>query len=102
MNFLFGTQFMTAAGRCTKGIYLSLMKYVDPHSRKTKNILILDTEGIQSMEGRDPLFDRRIVYFIMCVSHVVLMCNKAEMNADMSEVVKLVADALGSTKEDKI
>jgi len=40
------------------------------------------------------MFDKRIVYFIMCVSHVVLICNKGEMNAQMSEVVKLVADAI--------
>jgi len=94
MNFLFGTQFLTSAGRCTKGVYMSLMKYSEPGSSKTKNILLLDTEGIQSAEGRDPLFDRRIVYFIMGISHVVLICNKSEINRSMADVIKLVADAV--------
>mmetsp|Transcript_19055 Transcript_19055/g.29235 ORF Transcript_19055/g.29235 Transcript_19055/m.29235 type:complete len:115 (-) Transcript_19055:4123-4467(-) len=101
MNFLFGTQFVTSAGRCTKGVYLSLMKYIDKGG-KTKNILLLDTEGIQSAEARDPQFDRRIIYFIMGVSHVVLMCNKGEMNAQMGEVIKLVSDAIHDTKSDMI
>ena len=102
MNFLFGTQFVTAAGRCTKGIYCSLMKYECPYTHKVKNILILDTEGIQSAEARDTNFDKRIVFFIVCVSHVVLMCNKGEMNSTMSEVVKLVADAVINTKAEII
>jgi len=34
------------------------------------------------------------------VSHVVLMCNKGEMNAQMSEIVKLAADAIVNTKEE--
>ena len=59
--------------------------------------MILDTEGIQSSEARDTTFDRRIVYYAICVSHVVLMCNKGEMNAPMSETIKLVADAIANT-----
>ena len=66
---------------------------------KYKKILILDTEGIQSAEARDPKFDKRIVYYILCVSHVILMCNKGEMNAQMSEIIKLVADAIVNTQE---
>jgi len=62
-----------------------------------KRILILDTEGIQSSEARDTTFDKRIVYYAICVSHVVLMCNKGEMNAPMSETIKLVADAIVNT-----
>jgi len=80
MNFLFGCQFLTSAGRCTKGIYCSVIKYKNKRSGKMQNILILDTEGIQSAEARDFYFDRRVVYFIMCISHVVLICNKQEMN----------------------
>ena len=76
MNFLFGCQFLASAGRCTKGIYSSVIRYRNQESGKLQNILIVDTEGIQSAEGRDSYFDRRIVYFIICISHVVLICNK--------------------------
>ncbi len=59
--------------------------------------MILDTEGIQSSEARDTTFDKRIVYYAICVSHVVLICNRGEMNAPMSETIKLVADAIVNT-----
>ena len=45
-----------------------------------KKILLLDTEGIQSSEARDDRFDKRIVFYILCVSQVVLICNRGEMN----------------------
>lgn len=99
MNFIFGTQFLSSAGRCTKGVYASIIKYKCRKTGKNKKILILDTEGIQSAEGRDPQFDKQIVYYILCVSHVILMCNKGEMNAQMTDIVRLVADAVEKTRE---
>jgi len=78
---------------------MSVFRYFDPVKERMRNILVLDSEGIQSAEARDRTFDKRIVYFVMCVSHVVLICNKSEMNAQMTDVVKLVADAIKNTKE---
>ena len=46
-----------------------------------QKILLLDTEGIQASEARDERFDKRIVFYILCISHVVLICNKGEMNS---------------------
>ena len=96
MNYLFGTSFLSSSGRCTKGVYGSILR-LRLEDGKYKRILILDTEGIQSPEGRDSTFDKRIVYYAICISHVVLMCNRGEMNAPMSETVKLVADAIVNT-----
>ena len=96
MNYLFGTSFLSSSGRCTKGVYGSILRF-RANDGKNKRILILDTEGIQSSEARDPTFDKRIVYYAICISHVVLMCNKGEMNKPMSETVKLVADAIINT-----
>ena len=45
---------MSSAGRCTKGVYASILKYKCNKTGKNKKILILDTEGIQSAEARDP------------------------------------------------
>ena len=97
LNYLFGTSFLSSSGRCTKGVYASILKFRD-NDGKYKRILILDTEGIQSSEARDSTFDKRIVYYAICISHVVLMCNKGEMNSEMSETVKLVADAIVNTE----
>ena len=46
LNFLFGTQFHSSAGRCTKGVYTSILTYECPKSNRKKKILLLDTEGI--------------------------------------------------------
>mmetsp|Transcript_12490 Transcript_12490/g.19513 ORF Transcript_12490/g.19513 Transcript_12490/m.19513 type:complete len:122 (+) Transcript_12490:562-927(+) len=59
---------------------------------KIRHILLLDTEGIQAMEARDPKFDSRIIFFIMCVSNIVMVCNKGEMNEQMVNTLTLVID----------
>jgi len=45
MNYLFGTSFLSSSGRCTKGVYASILRFKDK-DEKYKRILILDTEGI--------------------------------------------------------
>ena len=97
MNYLFGTSFLSSSGRCTKGVYACILKY-NYGDGKARRLLILDTEGIQSSEARDSTFDKRIVYYAICISHCVLICNKGEMNAPMTETLKLVADAIANTQ----
>ncbi len=63
---------------------------------------MLDTEGIQSPDARDPKFDRKIVYYILSISHVILLCNKQEMNKDMGDILKLVAYELVNAKQNNI
>eukprot|EP00347_Sterkiella_histriomuscorum_P023277 403335263 len=96
LNFLFGTQFQSAAGRCTKGVYGYMISVKNQQTQQNKKILILDTEGIQAAEARDDRFDRRIVFFILSVSHIVLICSKSEMNSQMSEIIKLAAECQSS------
>ncbi len=90
---------MSSAGRCTRGIYGSLLQIKsDDYGTKYKKILLLDSEGIQSTEKKDEKFDKRIVFYTLCVSHVVLICNKGEMNREMQEMIKLATDAISSLK----
>jgi hypothetical protein len=63
-----------------------------------RKILILDSEGIQSTEAVDKAFDKRVVFYILCVSHVVLICNKGEMNKHMEDTLKLAIDCMGSVR----
>ena len=44
LNFMFNLRFAVAAERCTKGIYLSLLKIEDDY------MIVLDTEGLRSPE----------------------------------------------------
>ena len=79
-------------------MYASILTYFCPNTGRNKKILLLDTEGIQSPDARDPVFDRKIVYYILSISHVVLLCNKQEMNKDMGDILKLVANELLNSK----
>ena len=45
LNYLFGTQFLTSTGRCTKGMYGAVID-IKKHKSKFNKLLILDTEGI--------------------------------------------------------
>lgn len=52
LNTLFGAQFQSSAGRCTRGIYGCLIDIKgDQIKSPFKKILLLDSEGIQSAEG---------------------------------------------------
>lgn len=107
LNYLFGTQFLSASGRCTKGIYGTLIDIVANPSQQSRydKILIIDSEGIQSAEERGEEmsdFDKRIVLYLLCVSHVVLICNKGEINQNMSELIKLAVDANSDINQGQI
>ena len=68
MNFAFGTQFFTSAGRCTKGIYFTLQKFPYDNEAGVKWLLMLDTEGLQSPEKIDDEYDmiKRLFYLQCC------------------------------------
>jgi predicted GTPase len=65
LNYLFGCQFFASVGRCTRGVYGSLVKV--NHSFY-KYLLILDTEGLQDPEKPNSEFDKKIVLFCLSVS----------------------------------
>ena len=78
LNSLFGVQFLSAARRCTRGVYGCLLDIEG--NDKYKKILLLDTEGIDSPESTDKSYDKRVVFYALSVSHIVLICNMANIN----------------------
>lgn len=100
LNTLFGLQFYSSAARCTRGVYGSLIS-IDPSSNayaKYKKILILDSEGIDSMEGRDESFDKRIIFYLLSVSHIALICNHNEMNSQTLNKLKVAGDSIANLR----
>ena len=76
LNFLFGCDFMTSTGRCTKGIYGTYIK--STNFRAYDSILILDTEGLlaimdSSEKEERMMFDRRVCLFALAVSDYVFI-----------------------------
>ena len=54
-NSLWGCQFAVSEGRCTRGIYGSV---VPANVEGEQDLFVLDTEGLLSIEKGDPEFDR--------------------------------------------
>ena len=66
---------------------------------ETKEILILDSEGIFSIERDDPKFDRRLAIFCMAVSNVLMINIKGELNTQVKEVLQVSVYALKKIRE---
>jgi hypothetical protein len=52
LNSIFGTEFLSANGRCTRGVYGSLIDVNFENAPKYKKILILDSEGTQTADTK--------------------------------------------------
>ena len=60
----------------------------------TKEILILDSEGIFSIERGDPMYDRRLAIFCMSISNILLINIKGELNLEITKVLQVAIYAL--------
>lgn len=56
---------MMSAGRCTKGMYASCFETDHPAA---KRVVILDSEGLLSIEKNDPTYDKKITTLGMSLS----------------------------------
>ena len=54
---------------------------------ETKEMLILDSEGIFSIERNDPMYDRRLAIFCLAVSNVLLINIKGELTIQIQKVL---------------
>jgi len=99
LNYLFGCQFATSSGRCTKGIYGTLF---DCSFGDYDGLLLLDTEGLFSPEKSDPEYDRKIVLFCFAVSHIVLINVRGDLNRNMQEVLSISLNVLDELKVSKV
>jgi hypothetical protein len=80
MNYLFGAKFLVSAGRCTKGLNAMLLK---TDFENVPDLIILDSEGIFSIERDDPKYDRRLAIFCMSISNLLLINIKGELNMEV-------------------
>ncbi len=116
LNYMFGTLFDVREGRCTRGIYGSLVKLpkLDQTRRETmENILdtdlqdidymmLIDTEGILSIEKADKEYERRLVLFCLAVSHLVIVNMMGDINEPLKDMLTLCADSLKQIGVNKV
>ena len=81
LNSLFGCDFRTSAGRCTVGIYMNFVTCGD------KTIVILDTEGLASIESSNKLFDNQMAAMSVFSSHLILINHKGEISSNLENIL---------------
>ena len=72
LNAMFGCDFSVSDGRCTRGIYGSFIRATGESANEFDYFLVLDTEGLQSIEKGDREYDRKLILFAFAVSNVVI------------------------------
>jgi GTPase Era involved in 16S rRNA processing len=106
LNYMFGTLFDVREGRCTRGIYGSFVKLVKSN-RNSKipdvdYIMLIDTEGLLSIEKSDNEYDRRLVLFCLAVSHLVIVNMMGDVNETLKDMLTLCADSLKQIGVNKV
>jgi len=95
LNFLFGCGFATSAGRCTKGLYMTIMKHPDG-----LNLVILDIEGLLSPGNlKDNIFDNRMCLMAFLCSHIVIINHKGDITKTLEEILGISIFAIKALKE---
>ncbi|CAD8131511.1 unnamed protein product [Paramecium pentaurelia] len=100
LNKIFGCHFWTSVGRCTKGIYLQLLKV---HNKAYFNnlfdyIIILDTEGLQSPNQEDLEFDKKIALFVLSISDIIIVNVKGDITREFRSLVEMCIYTLGQMR----
>lgn len=105
LNSTFGTNFRVSAGRCTIGLYLGKYKivqlfyflknyrynlniiYVGVVYYKNMTIIILDTEGLMSLEESSSIFDNQMVTMAILSSNLVIINHKGEISSNLEGLI---------------
>ena len=85
LNYLFGSDFETSAGRCTRGIYLNIIGTKNPKIK----VLLLDTEGLDSIDTSDKMFDHKIALMCFGLSDLVLINQKGEISSQIQDLFSI-------------
>jgi hypothetical protein len=86
LNMLFGSNFQMSAGRCTKGLYASIFK---TEFKEMESLLVLDTEGLLSIERNSEEYDRKLTLFSMACSNIMLINLNGEINSSMKKILTI-------------
>ena len=90
LNYLFGCGFATSAGRCTKGLYFTIIK----RPADKKRIVVIDTEGLLSIVARNQTFDNQITTMTFAISNLVIINNKGEITSTLQNLLGVCVYAL--------
>ena len=66
LNFLFGCDFATSEGRCTRGVYGTYFRFNDQRINNFDGIFVIDTEGLFAVTNeKDSKKEKESGYIIL-------------------------------------
>ena len=77
LNLMFGTRFLTSQGRCTQGVGIELRTV--RVGGVERGYLVVDTEGLNSAEKQNGLFDRKVTYWAIENIDVLVLNFKGDL-----------------------
>ncbi|KAL6483806.1 hypothetical protein MHYP_G00086780 [Metynnis hypsauchen] len=99
LNALFGLQFAVSAGRCTRGAFMQLIRVKDEDKEELKfdYLLVVDTEGLQSLElsGKSTFsHDNELATFVIGLANMTLINIFGENPAEIQDILLIVIQAI--------
>lgn len=94
---IFGCDFKVSSGRCTKGMDVSLRKVY--YNNKFYLVLVMDTEGLLSIEKADESYDKRLTLLSMACANKVIVNVNGEINISMKKILTISLFAGNKLKE---
>ncbi|KAJ8032036.1 Interferon-induced very large GTPase 1 [Holothuria leucospilota] len=102
LNSMFGVRFPVRAGRCTRGLFIQFLKLSDGLSEELgfHYLVVVDSEGIRSIDHDDRRFDNELVTLALSVANVTVFNIEGEnIGPDMTGILQIAAHALMRMKE---
>ncbi|KAJ8020651.1 Interferon-induced very large GTPase 1 [Holothuria leucospilota] len=108
LNSMFGVRFAVSAGRCTRGVFIQLLKVHEDLGKETgcNYVIVIDTEGLKAPERsfRDDFrHDNELATFALCLADLTLINIAGQtVGKDMTDVLQIAAHAFIRMKEVRI
>lgn len=94
LNAMFGLQFAVSAGRCTRGVFVQLVK-VKECTVPVDFIAVIDTEGLRAPELAHQKFshDNELATFVIGLGDITIVNIKGENTAEVQDVLQIAVHA---------
>ncbi|CAC5362999.1 unnamed protein product [Mytilus coruscus] len=94
LNTMFGLQFVVSAGRCTRGVFMQLVK-VEKRSVPVDYIVVIDAEGLRAPELAHQKYshDNELATFVIGLGDITIINIKGENTAEVQDVLQIAVHA---------
>lgn len=93
LNTMFGLHFAVSAGRCTRGVFMQLIRVTDD-TLPFNYLLILDTEGIRaSLDQTRRVFENELATFAIGLGNITILNIKGENTSEIENFLQIAVHA---------